>query len=60
MRAVSSNSLTVDLSAAVQMAGKDEGKPGLEKPGQEDGGSSRIRITLTCQEVKPLEKGMSS
>ena len=37
----------------MQMAEK-EGKQGRE----EGVGSSRIRITLTCQEVKPLEKGM--
>jgi hypothetical protein len=42
----------------MQMAGKEEIKPGLEKPGLEESGSSRIRITLTSQEVKPLEKGM--
>lgn len=39
------------------MATKDD-KPGLEKSGYEEGGSSsRIRITLTSQEVAPLEKG---
>jgi hypothetical protein len=42
----------------MQMAGKEDIKPGLEKPGLEESGSSRIRITLTSQEVKPLEKGM--
>jgi hypothetical protein len=37
----------------MQMATKDEVKQGLE----EGATNSRIRITLTCQDVAPLEKG---
>ena len=44
---------TRTIGLCMQMAEK-EGKQGRE----EGVGSSRIRITLTCQEVKPLEKGM--
>ena len=51
---------SAERTAYMQMATKDD-KPGLEKSGYEEGGSSsRIRITLTSQEVAPLEKGAVS
>ena len=44
------------LEIDVQMATKED----MQKPGYEEGGTnSRIRITLTCQDVAPLEKGES-
>jgi hypothetical protein len=46
-------SFIFDCSSRLQMAEKGDIKQGLE----EGTGNSRIRITLTCQEVKPLEKG---
>ena len=39
--------------SSVQMATKEDIKPGYE----EGASNSRIRITLTCQDVPPLEKG---